>query len=272
MQVAHLHMNLPEFVSSSSRLEDVSHSKDTSSRRIKPLELSRAQWPDGPAKSGRENAADSRLQASQNCLPLTPSNTPIHDLSIASQSMAMNRCGTQQSTAPLSGTSIAASRPDPQPAQHAQQAGLEYAAVGCFKLPKDSAVSGPQQASRLGARSKSWQMYGTAGTARGPSSPNSNSVAAKSWQQTLAGATAHEQWVMQRHLTHGRMSEAGSEEKWGELQVRLPKHASSSAEQLVQQLPEELNEAAHVCHVIQVCHYTPAALDWMYSLFAHSHV
>ncbi|KAL0050961.1 hypothetical protein WJX82_011093 [Trebouxia sp. C0006] len=50
------------------------------------------------------------------------------------------------------------------------------------------------------------------------------------------------------HLTHGRMSEAGSEDGWGELSIRLPKQAIdwSNEEQLLQQLPDGLDGTAEV--------------------------
>ena len=240
------HLNLPQFTPESS-VGDVSYRRDADSHR------SGVQRPDTSAVTTHEGMARSSMFPSKIArLPLAPGNTPVPDAGSASPAPDTSGQSRGQ-TALLSRGSIAAAKLNSKGAQHAQQAGFDLPATAAFKLPPASGPVSPQQTSRLNTHSKSWQVYGTAGTARQPSSPNSNNVAAKSWQQALAGASSHEQWLMGRHLTHGRMSEAGGEEEWGELTVRLPKQASSAAEKLVQQLPGGLVETAQNCKITKVC-------------------
>ncbi len=243
MQVSHL--NLPQFIPTKSSHGDVSYGRDAYSEHLKLLDLNKVQ------RSDQEPAVHSSKHASRSArLPLVPNTTPVPDVHTLSQSATTSHADTGRSRAAL--TSSAAAATDLQSAQHAQQASCEVPATSV--LPTAFGGPSPLQASRLEGQPKTWQVYSTAGTAQEPASPNSNSLAAKAWQQALAGSSAHEHWVMRRHLTHGRMSEAGSEDGWGELSIRLPKQAieNSNEEQLLQQLPDGLNGAAELVKVTKV--------------------
>ena len=100
--------------------------------------------------------------------------------------------------------------------------------------------------------SKSWHAASTANTARQLSSQQSNRLAVRSWQEILVDASAHQQWVMQHHGNHGRMSEAGEDEDWGKLTLQLPKGARPGVDQLLQQLPEALADTVDMWTVSQV--------------------
>ncbi len=245
MQV--LHLNLPQFVPTKSSHGDVSYSRDAHCEHLKLLDLSKVQ------RCGQEPAIHSSKHASRSArLPLVPNTTPVPDVHPVSQSATTSRTDTGLSKAALASNAAAAT--DLQPAQRAQQASLDLPASPVFKMPTAFGGPSPLQASRLEGQLKTWQGYSTAGTARAPDSPDSNSLAAKAWQQALPGSSAHEQWVMRRHLTHGRMSEAGSDDGWGELSIRLPKQAidNSNEEQLLQQLPGGLNGAAELVKLTKV--------------------
>lgn len=100
-----------------------------------------------------------------------------------------------------------------------------------------------------------------------------NVLAGGSWQSIATAASAHEQWVMRRQAAR-TTQEA---EQWGELTVHLPNGAVSVSEQLLQQLPEELQENAQFCavskvpvHWTTVTHVLPTAYShsanaWMFS-------
>ncbi|DBA80115.1 TPA: hypothetical protein ACH3X2_007598 [Trebouxia sp. C0005] len=238
------YLDLPQFIPTKSTHGDVSFGRDAHSEHLKLLDLSKVQ------RCDQEPAVHSSKHASRSArLPLVPNTTPVPDMHTESQSATTSRADTGLSRAALASSAAAAT--DLQPAQHAQQASRDVPATSVFKMSTAFGGPSPLQASRLEGQSKAWQVYSTAGTAREPVSPNSNSLAAKTWQQALAGSSAHEQWVMRRHLTHGRMSEAGSEDSWGELFIRLPKQAidNSNKEQLLQQLPDGLNGAAELVKV-----------------------
>ncbi|DBA77116.1 TPA: hypothetical protein ACH3X1_009695 [Trebouxia sp. C0004] len=232
------HVNLPQSVPTKTSPGDVSYCRDAHSEHLKLLDLSNVQ------RCGQEPAIHSSKHASRSArLPLVPNTTSIPDWHTVSKSATTSRTDTRLSKAALASTAAAAT--DLQSSQHAEQASL---VLPIFKMPTAFGGPSPLQASRLEGQPKAWQVYSTAGTAREPASPTSNSLAAKAWQQALAGSSAHEQWVMRRHLTHARMSEAGSEDGWGEISIRLPKQATenSNAEQLLQQLPDGLNGAAEL--------------------------
>ena len=91
-----------------------------------------------------------------------------------------------------------------------------------------------------------------ANTGRHATTSNSNSLAAKSWQQQLTTASAHEQWVTHKHTPHGRTSDPGSAEGWGELLVRVPKQDGGITEELMQQLPQALAGSVHAQPALQV--------------------
>ncbi len=242
MQVSHL--NLPQFIPTKSSPGDTPYGRDAHSEHLKLLELSEVQRWD------QESAVHSRKHVSRSArLPLVPNTTPVPDVHTDSQFATTSPAGTGLSRTALPSSTAAATD-----LQSAQQASLDWPASPVFKMPTAFGGPSPLQASRLEGQPKSWQVHSTAGTAREPASPNSNSLAAKAWQQALAGSSAHEQWAMRRHLTHGRMSEAGSEDGWGELSIRLPKQAvdNSNEEQLLQQLLDELNEAAELVKLTKV--------------------
>ena len=240
MQVSHL--NLPQFIPTKSS-QGAIYGRDAHSENLKLLDLSKDQEP--ATYSSRHAPRSARL-------PLVPNTTPVPDVHTESQFATTSRTDTGLSRSAL--TSSAAASTHLQSAQHAQQASLDWPGSPAFKMPTAFGGPSPLQASRLEGQPKSWQVHSTAGTAREPASPNSKSLAAKAWQQALAGSSAHEQWVMRRHLTHGRMSEAGTENSWGELSIRLPKQAidNSNEEQLLQQLPDGLNEAAELVKLTKV--------------------
>jgi hypothetical protein len=245
MQVSNL--TLPQFGPTKSAHGDVSYCRDAHSEHFKLLDFSKVQ------SCGQEPATHSSKHASRSArLPLVPNTTPLPHVHTASQSAITSRVDTGLSKAALASSAAAAT--DSQSAQRAQQASLDLPTTSVFKMPTAFGGPSPLQASRLEGQPKTWQVYSTAGTAQEPVSPNSNSLAAKAWQQALAGSSAHEQWVMRRHLTHGRMSEAGSEDGWGELSIRLPKQAinSSNEEQLLQQLPDGLGGAAELIKLTKV--------------------
>ena len=256
MQVSHL--NLPQFPPLPSYPDNVSYGKETDSYRVRQLDLSKVQRPiQAHAVNSSQHASDSDR------LPMVPSNSPLPPTSAASQLAAASSADIEERMPMLSSSSTAAAAAAGlAAAQHAQQAGPHIPATAAFKLPTASGPASPQQTSRLAALPKSWQLYSPAGTAHEPVSLNSNHMANKAWQKGLAGTSAHEQWVMQRHLTHGRMSDTGCDEEWGELQVRLPRQASSNAEKSVQELPEGLWETRQMCSVrkgkiIYIAHASP---------------
>ena len=243
MQVSHL--NLPQSIPTKSSYGDVSYGRDAHSEHLTLLDLSKVQRWD------QESAVHSKKHASRSArLPL-PNTTAIPDVHTDSQSATTRRADTGLSRAALASSAAAATD-----LQFAQQASLDWPASPVFKMP--TAFGGPSslQASRLEGQPKTWQVYSTAGTAREPAGPNSNSLAAKAWQQAHAGSSAHEQWVMRRHVTHGRMSEAGIEDGWGELSIRLPKQAIdySNEEQLLQQLPDGAAELLKLTKVSTTRH------------------
>lgn len=246
MQVSHL--NLPQFPPLPSYPDNVSYGKETDSYRARHLDLSKVQT------TFQAHAVNSSQPASNSDrLPMVPSNSPFPPTSPASQPPATS-CADIGKRMPMlsSSSTAAAAAAGLAAAQHAQQAGPHIPATAAFKLPTASGPASPQQTSRLAALPKSWQLYSPAGTAHEPVSSNSNHMVNKAWHKGQAGASTHEQWVMQRHLTHGRMSDTGCEEEWGELLVRLPRQASNNAEQTVQQLPEGLCETSQMCSVRKV--------------------
>ena len=241
MQVSHL--NLPQFIPNSPSVEDVSYRKETD-LRVKPLDLSGVQRSDASAFVSSAAVAAASL-------PVAPGNSPVPDAVTGSLRIVADRTTRTQrqlaksSNAAQHGVKLA------QRAHQVQHAALDSAAAQ-FKWPPGLGIVSPQQTSRLAMPPSSQQLASTAGTARTFTSPNSNNAAAKSWQQVVATASAHEQWVMQRHLAHGRMSETGNEEEWGELFVRMPKQAGIQTEELVQQLPEGLAGSVHAQAASQV--------------------
>lgn len=245
MQVSHL--NLPQCIHPKSSHGDISYGRNAHSEHLKLLDLSTVQ------RCDQEPAIYNSKHASRSArLPLSPNTTPVPDMHTMSQSATTSRADIGLSRAALAGSAAAAT--EFKSAQRAQQASCDVPATCVFRMPTSFGGPSPLQASRLEGQPKTWQVYSTAGTAQEPASPNSNSLAAKAWQHALAGSSAHEQWVMRRHLTHGRMSEAGSEDGWGELSIRLPKQAmdNSNEEQLLQQLPDGLTGAAEVVKLTKV--------------------
>ena len=212
-------LNLPQFLPNSSSLDDVSYRKDTSFR-IKPTDLSRLQRPDASAFSN--NAVSASARASIN----------------------FSRAEVQL------GTSSNAEKPVIKSDQH----GAFDNAAAQLKWPSSPTLFSPQQTSRLAQQQSGWQLSSAAGTARSGIKPSSNNLAAKSWQQMLSTASAHEQWVAHKHTANGTAFGAGNEEEWGQLLVHVPQQASKVIEKLMQQLPQALAGSVHTQPALQVCH------------------
>ena len=107
----------------------------------------------------------------------------------------------------------------------------------------------PAQASSRNAAKGEWQSSTATGSARAAHGLDSTVLAGLSWQDIDAAASAHEQWVLRRQAAR----KTQEEEQWGQLTVQLPDQAASVSEQLLQQVPEELQETAQFCAVSKVC-------------------
>ena len=240
MSIQVSHLNLPQFIPNSPSVEDVSYRKDAS-LRVTPLDLARLQRGDAPAFVSSNAAAAASL-------PVAPGNSPVPDAATASSRAVPDRPIRTQMQPVKSGTT---DQRVVKLAQQSQHAASDLTGAQS-KWPSALGISSPQQTIRLAMQPSGRLLASTAGTARTAISTNSNNAAAKSWQQVLATASAHEQWVMQRHLAHGRMSETGNEGEWGELLVRVPKQASIHTEEVLQHLPEGLAGSIHIQTASQV--------------------
>ena len=226
------HLNLPQFIPTSPSVDDVSYRHDHKPR-ITPLDLSRLQQTDAPALTSSVSEA---AAASVSAMPAT---SPAPELDAAASKAVSSFTGR---TACHLGSSRNIEQHAGKLAQQAQH-GNPLAAQ--LKWPPSPGVISPQPPSRPALQPSSWQLSSAASTARNAISPRVNNSAAKTWQQIQSTASAHEQWVLQRHTVHGRMSGDGDEEEWGQLMVRVPKQAASVVVELVQQLPEALAGAVH---------------------------
>ena len=232
-------LDLPQFLPNSSSLDDVSYRKDTS-LRVKPIDLSRLQRPDASALN---SAAASNTGATlMRLLPIVPGDVANAPSTSARESIKSAKAEVQL------GLSSNAEKLGIKSAQH----GVVDSAAAQLKWLPSPAVYSPQQTRRLSQQPSSWQLSSAAGTACSGISPSSNNLAAKSWQQLLSTASAHEQWVAHKHTAYGRMSGTGDEEEWGELLVRVPKQAGAVMEKLMQQLPQALAGSVHTQSALQV--------------------
>ena len=237
-------LNLPQFLPNSSSLDDVSYRKDTSFS-TKPTDLLKLQRPDASAFSNDGASVNTTAMQSARLLPVVPVDVPANAVSASARaSIRSSRAKVQL------GTSSNAEKPVIKSNQH----GAFDNAAAQLKWPSFPTVFSPQQTSRLAQQQSSWQLSSAAGTAPSGISPSSNNLAAKSWQQVLSTASAHEQWVAHKHTAHGTTFDTGNEEEWGQLLVRVPQQDSKSIEKLMQQLPQALAGSVHTQPALQVCH------------------
>ena len=249
LQVSYL--SLPYFGALETSQEDVSYREDLPSQRVRALDLSHAHH--SHAANVSAALGSSRLPARSRILPSSPALAVEHDA--ASQPAANGHHSLGQPMGLLPSDNNAAGIPDllkSGSAKHAQHASSARPALPKFKLPLPPDVSSHLQPGRLTAHSKAWQAAGKARTACEAFGQPSGRVVMRDWQQIPADLSAHEQWVMHRQAQHGRMSEAGDEEQWGELAVQLPKGGGGVIEQLLQQLPEGLGDITDMCTISQV--------------------
>ena len=226
------------------------HAQQNCSRIACCLQVPRLNLPHSMPKSSSLDDVSYRKDKSLHVLPTDLSRLPRPDASVFSnESAAAKSTGTPSKQAEMQpGIGSNAGKPVIKSAQHGA---FDSVAASPKWLPSSS-VSSPQQTSRLAQQPRSWQLSSPAVTARSSMSPSSNKFAAKSWQQVLSTASAHEQWVVHKHTAHGRMSETGDEEEWGELLVRVPKQASTFVGELMQQLPQALAGSMHTHAALQV--------------------
>lgn len=221
---------MPQLLPKSSSLDDVSYRKDAG-LRVKP----KKQRPDVSAFSSA--AASHTGATSMRLLPIVPGEVANAASASARESIKSAKAEVQLG---MSGNA------DKLGIKFAQHGAVDNAAAQ-LEWPPSPAVYNPQQTRRLAQQPSSWQLCSAAGT-----SPSSNNLAAKSWQQLLSTASAHEQWVAHKHTAHGRTSGSGDEEEWGELLVRVPKQAGAVMEKLMQQLPQALAGSMHTQPALQV--------------------
>lgn len=233
-------LNLPQFLPNSSSLDDVSYWKDTKAR-VNPIDLSKVQRSDAPALSNGSAAAYKTGTQSVRLLPAVPGNAANAGSASARETIRADRAEVQ-----LGRTSSVEN-----PRAKSGQSG-DFDAAAQLNWPPSPAVFSPQPTSRPAQQPSSWQLSIAAGKAQHSTSPSSNNLAAKSWQQLLSTASAHEQWVTHRHNSHGRTFDTGGEEEWGELLLRVPKQAGSVTEKLLQQLPQALAGSVHAQAALQV--------------------
>lgn len=208
-----------------------------------PLDLSKVQRPDVPAVSNGSAAAYKTGTQSARLLPAVPGNAPI-----ALSASAMGIIRSDRAEVQL-GRSSNAERPT---AKSGQTGDFDIAAAAQLKWLPSPAVFSPQPTTRPAQQPSSWQLSIAAGKAQHSTSPSSNSLAAEAWQQQLSTTSAHEQWVAHRHNSHGRTSDTGGEDEWGELLLRVPKQACMVTEKLMQQLPQALAGGVHARTALQV--------------------
>lgn len=222
----------------------MSYRKD-SSIRVKKLDLTKVQQPEPSVLDTVSAAAYITGVPTSRSLPaISGSSLPSNAIS-ASRSVKLNT-NTSRAEAQL-GTS-SAERHVVLSAKY----NAFHTSAAKQTWPPSPAIPSPQQTSRLTQQPTSWQLTSAAGTAHHAGAPNSSSLAAKSWQQQLTTASAHEQWVAHKHTPHGRTSDPGNAEGWGELLVRVPKQAGNSTEELMQQLPQALAGGVHTQTALQV--------------------
>ena len=245
------HLSLPHFGALETSQQDVSYREDLPSQRVRALDVNHAHHSNAANVSAAFGS--SRLPARSRILPPSPALKYESDAAIQP---AINRDHSLgQAIGLLPSDSDAAEIADQLKtgsAKHAHHASSARPAPPKFKLPLPPEPSSHSQPGRLTAHSKAWQAAGTARTAREAFGQPSGRVVMRDWQQNPADLSAHEQWVMQRQAQHGRMSEAGDEEQWGELTVQLPKGGGGVIQQLLQQLPEGLGNIADMCTMSQV--------------------
>ena len=249
MQVAHL--SLPLFESGEHSLEDVSFREDSCLHRVRPLDLSQVDRPAEGSAALSGTISKNRVPLWDKLLPQPPRNSPALGSSAAVQAAEDSDGCPMQATDSIVKSEHVSARLN----QHASH---HKAATARFNMPNPTDLVSLDQAGKPVQSTKSWRA---AGTAREPLSLHSNRAAVQSWQQTLIGASAHEQWAMQRQGSHGRMSEAGENEDWGELTLQLPKGARPSVDQLLQQLPEALRNSVNMCTVAQVTLLYPLLIN-----------
>lgn len=234
-------LNLPHFLPDSTSGVDVSYRKD-SSLHVKQLDLSKVQPSDASVLDSGRAAAYSTGIPTARPLPAVPVSASL-------------KHSTKSSRAEVQlGTSSSAERHVMLSAEHGH---VNTSAVQPKRAPFP-AVPSPQQTSRLPQQPSSWQLGSAAGTAHNAVCPNSNTLAAKSWQQQLTIASAHEQWVAHKHTPRGRTSDPGNAEGWGDLLVLVPKQAGDITEELMQQLPPALAGSMHTQTALQVWQKPPS--------------
>lgn len=235
-------LNLPQFLTNSSFLDDVSYWKDTKSH-VNPIDLSKVQRPDMPALSNGSAAAYKTGTQSARLLPAVPGDAPNAVSASARGTIRSDRAEVQLARS---------SNAEKVTQVTSGQTGDFHTAAAQLQWPPSPAVFSPQPTSRPAQQPSTWQLSIAAGKAQHGTSPSSNNLAAKSWQQLVSTASAHEQWVSHRHNSHGRTSDTGGEEEWGELLLRVPKQAGTVTEKLMQQLPQALAGGVHTQIALQV--------------------
>ena len=252
------HLSLPQFIPDNHCVDDVSYRKDTRAR-VQPLDLSKVKREEPGAiigDSGRSTAkgtgtATDAAVAAVTSVSSAFSATQLSNRSLRPEAQFDRSRNAEHHMAKLT--------------KHAQHAA--YASPAQFEWPLSQSLSDDKLTSRPALQLKSWQLSNATGIAS--ESHNPDNLPAKAWQPMLSTASAHEQWVLQRHTTHGRMSEGGDSESWGELLVRVPQQASTVIEQLVQQLPEGLAGSVHSCAQTQVRLLSTQSCDHCCSCGSH---
>lgn len=237
-------LNLPQFLPPpESSLDSVSYRGDAKSR-VKPLNLSGIRQKHGTAEQGiaatdiAADAASAPSVMSRFFLPaIASSNLPpsTSALSLGASASQRQVPGSQPSN--MHGDLHAA----------ASQSVLPALTTSPVQSSRRAQLPAPTSSSN--AAKGAWQSSTAteaAGTAHGS---DSHVLAGCSWQDIDAAASAHEQWVLLRQA-------ARREEQWGQLTVQLSDQAGSVSQQLLQQVPDELQETAQFCAVSKVRWHT----------------
>ena len=252
-------LNLPQFLPPpESSLDSVSYRGDARSR-IKPLDLSAVRQPHLTA-----DCSNAAADPAPGLATVQSAKSGVLLPAIASFSLP---------------PSISALNLTPNPSQQSlKQQQSKHAAL--YAAPSQAALvscnSGPMQSSRLGrapaqkksntAAKEAWQYPMTEASACTAHASNLNVLAGGSWQSIATAASAHEQWVLRRQAAR-TTQEA---EQWGELIVHLPNGAVSVSEQLLQQLPEELQENAQFCAVSKVPLHRTTVAHVLPTIYSHT--
>ena len=260
-------LNLPQFLPPpESSLDSVSYRGDAKSR-VKPLDLSGIHQKHSTAAQGiaatdvAAGAASAPSATSSFFLPaIASSNLPpsISALSLGASASQRQVLGSQPRNR--------------HGGLHAAASQSELSALTTSPVQSSRRAQLPAQTSSSNAAKGAWQSSTATEAARTAHGSDSHVLAGGSWQDIDAAASAHEQWVLRRQAA--RRSQ--EEEQWGQLTVQLPDQAGSVSQQLLQQVPDELQETAQFCAVSKVRWQTMlskmhcASASWSHSL-QHSH-